>query len=116
MPSAAVLATELLRHDQLGTHDEALPRSEIIQQLSVLVSALEGVQPDDGNRSTCELGMVAIKKVLDRLLSPKQLIVPQAEASAAGAMETLFPSSNDTEFLSWLNNVDFDADHWLNNL
>lgn len=82
----------------------------------MLVSALEAVQLDEGNRSTCELGMVAIKKVLDRLLSPKQLIVPQADASAAVGMETLFPSTNDTEFLSWLGNVDFDADHWLDNL
>ena len=111
-----MLAIELFKHDQLGTHDEALPRSEIIQQLSVLAAGLEAVQADDGNRSICELGMVAIKKVLDRLLSPRQLLTPQAEAGAASSIETLFPSTNDTEFLSWLGNVDFDADHWLDSL
>jgi hypothetical protein len=51
IPCAAVLAIELLKHDQLGLEDPALPRSIIIQQLSVLVSALEGVLPDDGNKN-----------------------------------------------------------------
>jgi hypothetical protein len=115
IPCAAVLAIELLKHDQLGLEDPALPRSIIIQQLSVLVSALEGVLPDDGNRSMCEMGMVTLRKVLDRLLSQKRLIVPPMASYPGGTegLETLFPATNDMEFLSWLGDVDFDGGLWL---
>jgi hypothetical protein len=113
IPPAAVLAIELLKHDQLGIDDEALPRSTIIQQLSVLVAALEAVRPDDGNRSMCELGMVALRKVLDRLLSQKRLVVPPVASYPAENIEALCPPTNDMEFLSWLGDVDFDGDLWL---
>ncbi|GAB7330332.1 hypothetical protein MBLNU13_g01968t1 [Cladosporium sp. NU13] len=113
IPTAAVLAIELLKHDQLGIDDEALPRSTIIQQLSVLVAALEDVRPDDGNRSMCELGMNSLRKVLDRLLSQKRLMVPPAASYPSENIETVFPATNDMEFLSWLGDVDFDGNLWL---
>jgi Mg/Co/Ni transporter MgtE len=107
------LAIELLKHDQLGIDSEALPRSTIIQQLSVLVAALEDVRPDDGNRSMCELGMNSLRKVLDRLLSQKRLMVPPAASYPSENIEAVFPATNDMEFLSWLGDVDFDGNLWL---
>jgi hypothetical protein len=111
--TAAVLAIELLKHDQLGIDSDALPRSTIIQQLSVLVAALEDVRPDDGNRSMCELGMNSLRKVLDRLLSQKRLMVPPAASYPSENIEAVFPATNDMEFLSWLGDVDFDGNLWL---
>lgn len=118
IPSAASLAIELLKHDQLGIEDPALPRSTIIQQLSVLVAALEVVRSDDGNSNMCELGMVALKKVLDRLLSQKRM--PQLQGNSSyqqgdnvEAMLLPSTSTNDMEFLSWLGDVDFDGGLWL---
>ena len=102
-----------MKHDQLGIDDPALPRSTVIQQLSVLVSALEVVRPDDGNRRMCELGMVTLRKVLDRLLSQKRLMVPPAASYPSENLEALFPATNDMEFLSWLGDVDFDGNLWL---
>ena len=107
------MAIELLKHDQLGIDDEALPRSTIIQQLSVLVAALEDVRPDDGNRSMCELGMNSLRKVLDRLLSQKRLMVPPATSYPSENIEAVFLATNDMEFLSWLGDVDFDGNLWL---
>lgn len=107
------MAIELLKHDQLGIESEALPRSTIIQQLSVLVAALENVRPDDGNWSMCVLGMNSLRKVLDRLLSQKRLVVPPAASYSSENIEAVFPATNDMEFLSWLGDVDFDANLWL---
>ena len=118
VPSAAVLAIELLKHDQHGGYNEALPRSEIIQQLSVLASALEAVRIDDGNRSICELGMVTLRKVLDRLLCPQRVAVSSSQQQMTssynvGKVDALFQPTNDMEFLSWLGEVDFEKENWL---
>lgn len=61
----------------------------------------------------CELGMVTLKKVLDRLLSQKRLMMPPAASYPTENFEALFPATNDMEFLSWLGDVDFDGDLWL---
>lgn len=61
----------------------------------------------------CELGMVALKKVLDRLLSQKRLVAPHAPSYPSENVEALLPSTNDMEFLSWLGDVDFDGNLWL---
>jgi hypothetical protein len=111
------LAIELLKQDQIGGYNDALPRSEIIQQLSVLASALEAVRIDDGNRIICELGMVTLRKVLDRLLCPQRVAMPstqhQMASGSVGEIDALFQPTNDMEFLSWLGEVDFDAENWL---
>jgi len=76
---------------------------------------------DDGNRSICELGMVTLRKVLDRLLSPPRVAVSSSSThhhvpssgQHIGDIDSLFQPTNDMEFLSWLGEVDFDADNWL---
>ena len=96
----------------------------IIQQLSVLASALEAVRTDDGNRGICELGMVTLRKVLDRLLCPQRVTASSSSSSQhqvassypVGEIDALFQPTNDMEFLSWLGEVDFDAENWLEGL
>jgi hypothetical protein len=86
-----------------------------------LASALEAVRIDDGNRSICELGMVTLRKVLDRLLCPQRVAASSSQHQVAssypvGEIDALFQPTNDREFLSWLGEVDFDAENWLEGL
>jgi hypothetical protein len=68
IPAASALALDLLR--QTRQNAMSFDRSEIIQQLSVFLVALEWVRPEDGNYALCgRLGSM-IKAILDRALSP----------------------------------------------
>lgn len=44
VPAAGVLAMEMLKRDQINDPNDTFPRSETVQQLCVLVSALESVR------------------------------------------------------------------------
>ncbi|KAK5129850.1 hypothetical protein LTR08_002758 [Meristemomyces frigidus] len=115
LPSASFLAIELLRSDQTGNYDDALPRSKTVQQLSTLISAFETVSPEEGNHRTCEVGRIAIQQVLDRLLSPHRPQQTPDMTANSGVMlgcDTSFPHNNDADALQWLGNLDFDASDW----
>lgn len=70
----------------------------------VLASALEAVDPTEGNYDICEMGLTAIRKVLDRVLSPPpppSSFVPHnhktgAESGAAGTTAHDFLTSTAT--------------------
>lgn len=66
------LSTGALKYEQLGTRIAALPRSKTIQQVNVLISALEVIRIDNGNQHMCKVGMVTLKKVLNQLLSDER--------------------------------------------
>ncbi|EGP85337.1 uncharacterized protein MYCGRDRAFT_110483 [Zymoseptoria tritici IPO323] len=107
-----VLAMEMLKRDQKQISNAGYSRSEILQQLSVLVAALEAVSSEESNYAICAMGLNAIKKVLDRVLS--------RPAPRATEVETMQPDTwvdpfqvyidNDADFLQWLNSVEFQAD------
>ena len=114
LPSAGVLAVELLKQEQTRHYTpDLLPRSETIQDLSVFVSSLASVGPGEGNFSICNQGRRALRKVLDQILSPHNSAVP---VPAMGAdtqpgfddMNLVFPTGNDADFLQWLENVEWD--------
>lgn len=124
LPSAGVLAIELLKQEQSKQYTpEILPRSEIIQDISVFLGALATVGPGEGNHAICAQGHRALKRLLDKILSPDP--VPQR---ADGTLDTpldfggsmidmsglYFPTGNDAEFLQWLGDVDWDRGSWLN--
>lgn len=71
--SGAIIAVELYKQEQLSAYPEKplLPRSQTIQELSVLASRLAGVDPADGAYEMCEQGRKIITRILDKILEPK---------------------------------------------
>ena len=122
LPRAGVLAIELLKQEQSRQYTpDILPRSETIQDLSVFISALAAVGPGEGNHAICKQGRKALKRLLDKILSPDPMPLKQPNA---GTLEPLdfgqdisslyFPTGNDAEFLQWLQDVEWDRSSWLN--
>lgn len=70
--SAAVIAVELLKQEQLPNHPKnpLLPRSRTIQDLSVFAARLGDVDPSDGSFTVCDQGRKVITRILDKILSP----------------------------------------------
>ncbi|KAM3417344.1 hypothetical protein BST61_g5595 [Cercospora zeina] len=113
VPTAGVLALEMLKREQYHRANDDFPRSEVLQQLSVLVPILEAVPSDEGNGPICAMGLHAIKKVLDRLLSRPYQRPPNFNAQIGGGMNQFSTNmDNDADFLQWLGNLDFDTSEW----
>ncbi|KAI1774396.1 hypothetical protein F4818DRAFT_448867 [Hypoxylon cercidicola] len=72
MRSAAVIAVELLKQEQLPVYpkEPLLPRSQTIQDLSVFAARLGAIDPTDGSFAICDQGRKVITHILDRILSP----------------------------------------------
>ena len=69
--SAAIVAVELLKQEQLPHPDSTLlPRSQTIQELSVFAARLGAVDPEEGSFSICDQGRKVITRILDKILSP----------------------------------------------
>ncbi|KAK3075774.1 hypothetical protein LTR53_000599 [Teratosphaeriaceae sp. CCFEE 6253] len=115
LPTAGVLAIELLKQEQSRTYTpDLLPRSETIQDLSVFVSALAGVTPGEGNYHVCNQGRRALKRILDQILSPQAPVSVANDQAALDDMSLFFPTSNDADFLQWLEKVEWDKGNWMN--
>ena len=79
LPAAGVLALELLQQTKLlaksgsrSSEASSFPRSEIIQNLSVLVSYLGWIYvEEDGNYQLCMQARRMLQRILDRVLSPQ---------------------------------------------
>ncbi|KAI0859428.1 hypothetical protein F4860DRAFT_253329 [Xylaria cubensis] len=73
--SAAVIAVELLKQEQLPNYPKnpLLPRSRTIQDLSVFAARLGDVDPSDGSFTVCDQGRKVITRILDKVLSPPNL-------------------------------------------
>ncbi|KAI7189735.1 hypothetical protein KC316_g5281 [Hortaea werneckii] len=114
LPTAGVLAIELLKQEQLRQYTpDILPRSETIQDLSVFISALSSVGPGEGNYRVCKQGHRALKRILDQILSPHMPAMAANEQQPAfDDMNLYFPTGNDADFLQWLENVDWDKGLW----
>ncbi|RYP68435.1 hypothetical protein DL771_006699 [Monosporascus sp. 5C6A] len=69
--SAAIIAVELLKQEQLPHPDSALLlRSQTIQELSVFAARLGAVDPRDGSFAICDRGRRVITRILNKILSP----------------------------------------------
>ncbi|KAI6866253.1 hypothetical protein KC318_g16492 [Hortaea werneckii] len=114
LPTAGVLAIEMLKQEQLRQYTpDILPRSETIQDLSVFISALSSVGPGEGNYRVCKQGHRALKRILDQILSPHTPAMAANEQQPAfDDMNLYFPTGNDADFLQWLENVDWDKGLW----
>ncbi|OTB02608.1 hypothetical protein M426DRAFT_322530 [Hypoxylon sp. CI-4A] len=72
MRSAAVIAVELLKQEQLPVYpkDPLLPRSQTIQDLAIFAARLGAIDPADGSYSICDQGRKVITHILDKILTP----------------------------------------------
>lgn len=78
MPSAGILCVELLRsikrNSKEGEEEREkvrLPRSEVVQNLSLLVGFLDWVRPSAGNYKLCGRMRQIIQRILDMVLDPQ---------------------------------------------
>lgn len=93
LPAASVLLLELL-HQSHGpsSHVVALPRAELIRNLSVFISLLSWVsRPGHGNYKTCKEAEKKLSRILDQLLDPQPV--------QAGLFDDV--TSNLSSFLNW---------------
>lgn len=100
---------ELLKQEQWpGANIDAIPRSETIQQLSILISALAAVGPAEGNHAICAQGKVVLQRVLDRILEPPPKQIPAVltdedlDLAWLDAMPPYVSAQSDAEFMEWL--------------
>ncbi|KAK0102137.1 hypothetical protein ONS95_001065 [Cadophora gregata] len=71
VPSSGVLCVELLKQVKAPHSTKlVLPRSEIVQNLSLLIGFLEWVKPAAGNYQLCGRMKLIIKRILDQILNP----------------------------------------------
>ncbi|EED15913.1 C6 transcription factor, putative [Talaromyces stipitatus ATCC 10500] len=116
LPSAGVLAIELLRQSQSPHPDPSFPRSEVIQNLSRFVGDLEfAIQREAGNYEICQHARKLIRSILDRVLA-----VPPASLNPASAEMSPMPIewlgsddiwlNQDPEFMRWINNFDWNQE------
>lgn len=90
MPSAGILCVELLKSmkqtNKMGGEPEEnvrLPRSEVVQNLSLLVGFLDWVRPSAGNYRLCRRMKQIIQRILDMVLDPN----PNPRSVSTEAME-----------------------------
>ena len=109
MPSAGVLSLELLKQEQSsGPVLDPIPRSETIQQLSILVPVLAAIGPTEANHTICAQGRLVLQRMLDRILEPPPKHVDtlptdgELDLDWFNAMPPYAVAQNDAEFMEWL--------------
>ncbi|WPG97832.1 Hypothetical protein R9X50_00061300 [Acrodontium crateriforme] len=114
LPSAGVLAIELLKYTQ-SRNSPPFSRSEVIQDISVFIAALGALDPRGGNYSVCNQGRLALRRLLDQTLNAPPLPPPgqmtaQREFPLLDEINFSFPTENDIDFFQWLENTEFAQD------
>lgn len=123
IPSAAVIAVELLHQEQDPSSTSALtnplPRSDTIQDLSVFVACLANIRSDNSVPS-CARGRKFLRKILDTILSPKPVAEVRRESMEGmegmvpGWEAGLFQAGSDGEFMRWLETMEWEPESWVN--
>ncbi|KAJ4991457.1 hypothetical protein SVAN01_03104 [Stagonosporopsis vannaccii] len=122
IPAAAILAVELLHQERNPTSASAqaypLHRSDTIQSLSVFVSCLGTIRPDANGYQSCDRGKTFLKKILDLVLgagpaAPKNDQIDSGSAADPTLGATLFEPEDDTGFMRWLDDVQWDQETWI---
>lgn len=113
MPSAGILALELLRHSRIKpqTGSVDFPPSEFIQKLSNLVSWINFIfQPTNGNYGICGQVKKMLQSILDAVLSTErdQPAVDENK-QASKTLDTFMVEGMDDQ--TWLN-TNLDMDFW----
>ncbi|KAF2464247.1 uncharacterized protein BDR25DRAFT_97671 [Lindgomyces ingoldianus] len=118
IPSAAVIAVELLHQEQNSSGTSApLPRSDTIQDLSTFVACLGCVRPESGGYPICDRGRKFLKRILDTILTPAPLISSNSDTEVLGDTSfttPLFQTGNNGEFMRWLESMEWEQESWVN--
>lgn len=115
VPSAGVLCIELLKASTSPSQPQVtLPRSEIIQKLSVFVSCLKWARPTDETYTLCGHMHKIIGNIMDQILNPNLTVGPEPQTTGAmdWNVQSDLPLEDDTDWLDWLNNVDWTKGSW----
>lgn len=118
IPAAAILSVELLKPSKFPQDWRlSLPRSEIIQNLSIFIGALEWVRPSEGNYTLCIRMRKVIKRILDQVLDMPPPNSRTQESNAFHdpappdlAISSILGPQDEPDFLEWLNSVDWTRD------
>ena len=128
LPTAGVLALELLQQKQSQLRMDQPPRlqvfpsSKIIQELSVFISLLRYVHaPGDGNYPLTEQAGKTLQQILDKVLSmdsaPPRVLTPERAQLPSLISNSSAPPDDGSNGLlfdfSWMDNAQFDADFWM---
>lgn len=123
LPGASILAVDLLKQSTQpyhcrNRHLDVVPRSEVIQNLSVLVSHLQrAVRYEGGNRDSCKWAHRVLSLILEQVIDPK---LPYCENEAtqdpmtpnniniAGNMDNDLLNIDD--FLTWVEETEWNCD------
>lgn len=96
-----------------------LPRSEIIQKLSLFVLNLETfIWPGEEDYEMAKQAARALRNVLGRVLCPEP-VQPLSSVSPDSSSPDLLgggdmPLVDETDFMAWLDNADWGQESWLN--
>ncbi|PQE15132.1 fungal specific transcription factor protein [Rutstroemia sp. NJR-2017a BVV2] len=110
IPSAGVICVELLNQMEAPHLPHSyLPRSEVIQNLSLLVGFLDWVRPNAPNAGLCGRMLQIVRRTLDKILDG-----PAPSSAPPRANNAVSTSTTDTEYgsmqlddLDWLNTIDW---------
>jgi len=111
IPSSGIICVELLKQmRQPRSIHVRMPRSEVIQNLSMLVGFLEWVRPTAANRELCGRMSVIIKGILDQVLDPPLMthgpLISSPTSEIVPMPEFDFKQIEMTDF-DWLGTVDW---------
>ena len=129
IPSAGVLAVELLKqHQYPRRYALSLPRSRVVQDLSVFNHYLGTVEPCNGNHVICSRIHKVLGKVLDQVLEPvvafggldgdEDVQMVQGGGAENGDplpepdMPAVMGPIDDLEFMEWMSGVDWTKGPW----
>ena len=115
--AAGVLCVELLKATKFPrTSQVKLPRPEVIRKLSIFISCLEWARPTDESYTLCGHMHKIITHITDQILAPTTVVSTQIEAQLTETTDTNtpfdLPMQDDTDWLEWLNNVDWTNNNW----
>ncbi|PQE31313.1 fungal specific transcription factor protein [Rutstroemia sp. NJR-2017a WRK4] len=134
VPSSGVLCVEVLKQMKSPSASEGLkiPKSEIVQNLSLLIGFLEWIIPGAGNYALCKRMSQLVKKILDQILNHSPGSSQQdSESRTLGFEENGFAGVDDNGMvgvdmngldgdvggfgnLDWLNELDWSRGPWMN--
>lgn len=110
IPSAGVICAELIKEMENPAVQPVyyLPRSEVIQNLSLLVGFLDWARPTAANHELCGRMQQIVKRTLDKILDPPKInINPQASSATEVTISDNGLEHTTMEDLDWLDTIDW---------